>query len=48
MELDAQTVSTAVLLGLIALGLIYRAIFDPEKGSSSFDLDGGDGGDGGD
>ena len=48
MEFSAETVSTIVLFGLIALALLYRGIFGPGKGSSSLDADGGDGGDGGD
>ncbi|CDZ26190.1 hypothetical protein NOJ28_16990 [Neorhizobium galegae] len=48
MEFSAETLSSIVLFGLIALALLYRAIFGPGKGSSSFDADGGDGGDGGD
>ncbi|WP_158693447.1 hypothetical protein [Neorhizobium alkalisoli] len=47
MEFSAETLSSIVLFGLIALGLIYRATFGSGKGSS-FDADGGDGGDGGD
>lgn len=47
MEFSAETLSSIVLFGLIALALLYRAVFGPGKGSSSFDAD-GDGGDGGD